>query len=142
MTEEKKESEDKVPKEGPLPELPPEVLDKLPPEERVRVVREMSTLMMGMARFPVRSPIYEKINEEHINRIIENQDKNNDRIAKDRRSLRRYIFWGAIVTLLAFVALLVFFQVQQAGEMVINLIIAFFSFVGGVGGGFALSKFV
>ena len=94
-----------------------------------------------MGRFSIGNPLHEKITEGHIDKIIDGVDKTNERIANDRKSIRRYVFYGAAFFLLVFVALLVFFNLQGADDTVLNLLIGGFSFVGGVGGGFALSRF-
>ncbi len=135
----KEKKEDPQEKKKPL--LPESVLDSIPEKDRPNFVREM-TAMLTMGRFTSGNPLHEKITGKHIDKIIDNYDKNNDRIANDRKSTRRYVFSGAIIFFLVFIGLLVFFKVQNSDDTVLNLLIGFFSFVGGIGGGFTISRFV
>ncbi len=139
---EKRKKKDKE-KEGKDEEslIPSEILEKLPAEDRSKILRQF-TATMALGRVSVGNPLHEKITEKHIDKIIDGVDRTNDRIANDRKSTRRYVFYGALTFLVVFVGLLVFFKLQGAGDTVLNLIIGGFSFVGGIGGGFALSRFV
>ena len=118
------------------------LLSDIPEEDRPKIVKQVTSMMGMMGRFSSGNPLHEKITSKHIDKIIDNADKSHDRVASDRSSTRRYLFCGAIITFLVFVGLLVFFKLQGSDDMVLNTLIGFFSFVGGVGGGFTISRFI
>ena len=132
--------QDKPKDEGSKSLISEEIINKIPEADRPRIIQEYTSMMMG--KFPASNPIYNKITSKHIDKVLDNTDKHDDRVAKDRSSTRRILCGVVIFTIVIFVFLLVFFQMQESSDTVLNILIAFFSFVGGIGGGITLNKFL
>jgi hypothetical protein len=115
--------------------IEPDLIDKLPPEARKVVVTALST----QHRYGQYNPISEKITSEHIDKILDITEKEDDRDFKESQSVRRYF----LVYLLIFVAIFVFLTVFLVGsetELYKELIKLLAVFAGGFGGGFGLKS--
>ena len=134
--EESKQGEEKV---GAIEKFPEE-LENLPPE----IKREI-TAFLSMQRFsgsvsPL-SPIREKINEQHISKILEIAEKDDERAFVDTQSARRYGFFTFIVAILFLVFLTVFLVNKDVAvyQDIIKLLIIF---GGGFGSGFGFKGYL
>ncbi|MCY4046810.1 MAG: hypothetical protein OXF42_01685 [Candidatus Dadabacteria bacterium] len=108
-----------------------ESLENLPPEEK----KIVETSMLAMRHFgPVPHPLADKINAEHIDKILEMTDKKSDLAHKDKSESRRYFFTSAAVV----VAVFVFLTIYLAGphtDIYMKLIETILAFLGGLGSG-------
>jgi hypothetical protein len=131
---------------GPSPDfvIPPDIVKEIPENIRPRVIKEMTTFMASsfMGQVPIPNPIISKINESHIDKIIDNAEKEDARQAESGKSIRRYIFGGFIAILAVVIALVIFLVLQNSTSILVNLIIALFSFAGGLGAGFGAGKYL
>lgn len=91
---------------GDLEKIAPE-LANLPPEVQ-RVVQ--ATLSMQQISTPFVSPILGKVNENHISKILEITEKQDERAFADTQSARKYTLINTILVLIFFGFLTVFFS--------------------------------
>ncbi len=135
-TEKKQDSE--APKEKTASRLDPELLEELPPEVKKQVVE----FGMSMQRFgPVPNPISEKINEKHIQKILEIAEKDDERSFKDLKESRKY----TLLYILVFAVLFIFTTVFLVGsdkDLYKEIIKLFSVFMGGLGGGFGIKSYM
>ncbi|HSS20898.1 MAG TPA: hypothetical protein VLL54_12560 [Pyrinomonadaceae bacterium] len=144
MTDEK-EPDSKKPDEGetknkngekPSP-LEPEVLEKLPPEVR-KVVESFS--LQAFSAGPMTNPVLGKVTEGHIDKVLDQGEKDSDREFQDRRSTRKYNLLYALIA----AALFVFVTIYLAGqdkELYRDLLTKIIIFFGGTGAGYGIKAF-
>jgi hypothetical protein len=128
--------QDKTDGEKPPSPIDAEVLDKLPPEVR-KVVESFS--LQAFAG-PVYNPVLKKITEGHIDKVLEQTEKDSEREFKDR--LRSRIF--ALLYGLLAAALFVFVTIYLAGqdkELYRDLLTKIIIFFGGAGAGYGVKAF-
>ncbi|OUL26704.1 hypothetical protein [Nostoc sp. 106C] len=83
----------------------PEELESLPPE----IKREIKTfLSMSRLSTSSSSPILDKINQQHITKILESVDKDSERAFIDAQQARKYNLISIFIFLAVFVFLTVF----------------------------------
>jgi hypothetical protein len=126
----------KQPPDDSIVPIPPDLLKQIPKDIRPKIESSVSTFMAeftGHSAMP--NPLLGKITETHISTIIENVEKDDVRQADAAKSTRRYIFAGFLAVVLVAVALVIFLVKEQSTAVLINLIIALFSFAGGFGTG-------
>jgi len=111
---------------------PPELMEAIPEEMRPRLRKAFHSMEMS-ASFPARHPLVDKLNSQHIDKIIDYSEQDDIRQADTQRSGRRYMFAAFIVLACIFVGLLIFFQRSGATDQVVNLIIGVLSLAGGFG---------
>lgn len=117
-----------------------EELENLPPD----VKREMS-LILSMQRFsgsisPL-SPIREKINEQHISKILEIAEKDDERAFADTQSARIYGFLTFIVAT-GFLVFLTVFLVNKDVAVYQDVLKLLIIFGGGFGSGFGFKGYL
>lgn len=114
-----------------------EILSKLPPE-----ARKVVEVGMSMQRFgPMLNPLTEKINEKHIDKILEISAKDDERSFDDAAQSRKF----TLLYVLIFVALFIFLTVFLVGtdkELYKEAIKLFAVFLGGFGGGFGIKSYM
>ena len=117
--------------------IPEELLQSIPVEERGKMV---SIIKQSMFSGVVKrnNPISEKITEEHITKLIENSDEQDKRDRKER-NVDKYFSLILIIIALVFVGFLIVF-LQSNEKLLITIITAIFSFIGGFGLGKSLKK--
>lgn len=113
-----------------MPDLPPEV-------------RRSVELMFSMQRMsgPMPSPLLQKIEPQHITKLLDSAEKTEQRAYDDAQASRR---WG-FAYLLVFCAVFVFatvFLVKADKELFKEVMKIGVSFVGGFGGGIGLKSYV
>lgn len=114
-----------------------EFLGKLPPEARKVVEFGMSMQRVG----PMPNPIVEKLNEGHIDKILEIAAKDDERSFADAGSSRKY----TLVYIVIFVALFIFLTIFLVGsdiELYKEIIKIFIVFLGGLGSGFGIKTYM
>lgn len=112
--------------------IPNEILEAIPEEERGRVASVIKqTMISGVMRRG--NPISEKITSEHITQLISKSDDQDRRDREERKSERNYNLF-LIILGLVFVAFLIVF-LQQNEDLLVKVVIAIISFVGGFGFG-------
>jgi hypothetical protein len=120
--------------QSPASPIAPEVLQKLPAELQRLVVSLQSVTA------PVFNPVLQKINEEHITKVLDQAESDSERDFSDRRSARRY---GLLYALLAAI-LFVFVTIYLAGqdkELYRDLLTKIIIFFGGGGLGYGIKAF-
>ncbi len=112
--------------------IPDEILESIPEEERGKVASVIKqTMISGVMR--KNNPIAEKITSDHIGRLIDKSDEQDQRDRKERKSERNYNLVLLIIGLVFVGFLIVFLQTNQ--ELLLKIVIAIVSFIGGLGFG-------
>lgn len=117
--------------------IPDEILEAIPFEDRSRfkaIVQE--TMVSSISKRT--NPIADKITSEHITQLISKSDEQDKRDRAERKGQRNYNLTLIIIGLL-FVGFLIVF-LQQNTELLIKIIVAIISFVGGFGLGKSTAK--
>ncbi|MDZ8104852.1 MAG: hypothetical protein RM338_04400 [Nostoc sp. DedQUE12a] len=106
----------------------PEELGNLPPE-----IRKQITTVLSMGRFSASSisPILNKINQQHITKILESVEKDSERAYLDAQEARKYNLVAICIFVAVFVFLTVFLVNKDVAvyQDILRLLIIF-------GGGF------
>lgn len=117
--------------------IPEEILEAIPEEERGRVASIIKqTMVSGVMRRS--NPIADKITTEHITQLISKSDVQDKRDREERKGERNYNLY-LIGIGLVFVGFLIVF-LQENEDLLIKIVIAIISFVGGFGFGQARKK--
>ena len=113
----------------------PEDLEGLPPE--------LKTFIMSMRGYsgPIPNPLASKINEDHIDKIIEASAKDDERRYKDMQQARKFhlIYFLAGIALFVFLTL---FLVGKDTELFKEIVKLFIVFVGGIGAGYGIKSYI
>lgn len=119
------------------PLIPDEILEAIPVEERSKVI---SVIKQSMISSVTRrnNPIADKITTEHITQLISKSDEQDKRDREERKGQRSYNLILLLIGL-AFIGFLVVF-LQRDKELLIKIIVAIISFVGGFGLGKSTTK--
>jgi hypothetical protein len=132
---ENKEAEDKKDDRQDSP-IEPEVLDKLPPEVR----KAVESFSMFSGSVPVFNPIYKKINENHIDKLLDQTEKDSQRDFEDTASSRRYGLLYTIIVLI-FLAGMTVFLVRTDKELYKEVLKLLLPFLAGIAGGYGLKAY-
>lgn len=138
---ESKQSSDKISnneEEGDLEKLSDE-LEQLPPQ--VRKVIETTLSMRGISSSSLISPISDKINEQHIDKILDIVEKDDERAFTDTQSARQY-FLITLIIVLGFFGSLTVFLVNKDVAVYQELLKIIIIFGGGFGSGFGYKGYV
>jgi hypothetical protein len=117
--------------------IPSELLNAIPVEERSKVISIIrQSMYSSVSRHG--NPIAEKITTEHISQIINKSDDLDKRDREERKNQRSY---NLILILLglSFIGFLIVY-LQKDKELLIKIIVAIISFVGGFGLGKSTGK--
>ena len=117
---------------------PPESHENLPLEMK-KVVETHMLSMHGVG--PAAHPLADKLNDEHISKILDIAKRNNDLARKDRKESR----WFAMFCVAGAVAFLVFLTMYLAkshAEVYEELLETIIALLGGFGGGFGLKSYL
>ena len=132
-----KSEEERSSKKDDIANVEPKSLKSLPPE--AKKVLEMG---MSMHRFgPMPNPLAEKINEKHIDKILELAEKDEERSFKDAGETRKF----TLMYVLVFAAIFVFSTVFLVGsdkDLYKEVIKLFAVFLGGLGSGFGIKSYI
>ena len=118
--------------------IPAELLKRMPPDVRKEVQR-MFVSMTGISG-PMAHPLTEKLDGDHIRQIIENVENGEQRDHQEGKDVRRLIMQIFIGVLIFVSFIFVFFTMTGKTDLIRMIIPLLVSIVGGVGGGFGLSK--
>jgi len=127
---------EKKPMKNELKSEEPELVEKQPSKmiERIETV-------MGRFSGPLLSPLESKINEKHIDKILEIKDKYDDNAFKDTQQARKFHLIYILVGVSIFV-FLTLFLVGKDTELFKEILKLFISFVGGMGAGFGIKHYM
>lgn len=116
----------------------PEILENLPPE-----LKRVMEVGFSMQKFsgPVASPLLEKINEKHIDKILDLSEKEDDRQYKDSQS-NKIIFISCFVIVILLFVFLTIHLAQSNSELYMEILKLSIAFVGGLGGGFGIKSYI
>jgi len=117
------------------PAIPDEILEGIEDKDERGLIRK-SLAFMGS--FPVQNPFAKKITPEHIGKIIDNSEKQDERDFKDKQRERLFIGFIILISLL-FVGFLIYLF-KDKNEVLIPLITGLLSFLGGFGVGRSSKK--
>lgn len=116
-----------------------ELGDKLSPEVRKGI--EAAFMSMESISRPLLSPLESKINEKHIDKILEIKEKYGDNVFKDTQQSRKF----QLVYVLIGVSVFVFLTLLLVGkdtDLFKEIIKLFVTFVGGIGVGFGIKSHI
>lgn len=104
---------------------------------------EVKKFMMSMQRMsgPIPHPLADKINDKHIDKILDLAEKDDERVFQDTSQSRRY----TLAYLALFVALFVFatvFLVGKDTELYKEILKLLAIFAGGLGSGFGIKSYM
>lgn len=117
--------------------IEPEILKSLPPEARKVIQIGMSTHRFGS----MPNPLTQKLNSQHIDKILEIAEKDDERAFKDAGESRKF----TLIYIIVFSALFVFLTVFLVGsdiELYKEIIKLFAIFLGGLGSGFGIKGYM
>jgi len=115
-----------------------EILDNLPPE--IKKVVEMGFSMQRISG-ATPNPILSKLNENHIDRILDIGEKEEDNSFKDSQSNKKYNLIYFIIGILLFIFLIVFL-VKDNKELFLEILKIGVAIIGGFGGGFGYKTYL
>ncbi|OQY01489.1 MAG: hypothetical protein B6I26_03955 [Desulfobacteraceae bacterium 4572_130] len=111
------------------------VLDNLPPK-----AKKIIEVGMSMHEFDsMQNPLADKINEKHIDKILELAEKDDERSFKDAGETRKF----TLIYLLIFAILFIFLTIFLVGsdkELYKEIIKILVIFLGGLGSGFGIKS--
>lgn len=118
--------------------IDPEIFEELPPE-----IREVVRTGISMQRIsgPMPNPLLSKINEQHIDKILDIADKEDTNSYNDAQSNKRY----SLFYFLAFIGLFIFITIYLAKtdkELFIDILKIIISIAGGFGGGYGYKSYL
>lgn len=125
----------KIPKPQPKVEEVP-VLEQLPPELKRSVETALSTQKSAT---PLPATLADKINEQHIEKVLELTAQEDNRRYMDNLQRRRYRLIYLVLGVACF-AVTAFFMVGEHTDLFKEIVKLFFVFVGGIGTGYALKS--
>ena len=118
--------------------LSPEATKDMPPD--IKKVLEFSSMSMSKVA-PMQNPLADKINEKHIDKILELAEKDDERSFKDAGETRKF----TLIYIIIFVALFIFLTIFLVGsdkELYKEVIKLFAIFLGGFGSGFGIKSYM
>jgi hypothetical protein len=117
--------------------IEPEVLDKLPPDTKKRLV-EMNSFMALSG--PLVPPFLKKINEEHISKVLEISDKDSQRAYDDAQATKKYTLAYIVLSFLLF-GFIVVYLADRNPALLKDILIVLGIFAGGFGSGFGVKAY-
>lgn len=115
-----------------------EIFENMPPE--IKKVVEMG---ISMQRFSgsMPNPLLSKINENHIDKILEISQKEEDNSYKDAQSTKKY---GLIyfILIILFIGFLICYLVDKDKSLLLTIIEKGLFIIGGFGGGYGFKAYL
>lgn len=138
VEEEQAKPGDDTEDDAPLPEPMEAVLERIPPEEREKV----RSLFLGLSQYvgPVPHPLFGKMSDEHLHKLIDGADKDNERSYQDRDSHRSHVRTLAISGMVLFLVSALLFMWMDQAQLLANLVQLGVAFAGGIGVGVGFTK--
>jgi hypothetical protein len=121
------------------PSIPPEVLERLPEDERERVLELFSAGMQVSG--PMANPLLNKLEPQHITDIIALSSRTIDATANDRRSSRLFGFLSLALLVAAALVVLLVFAIIGENDLLLEIVKLGGVGLGGFGGGYGFSAF-
>lgn len=116
--------------------FPQETFQKLPPELKQQILISMSSHRVGS----IPNPLVDKITPEHIAKVLDNVDKEDERNFKDQTVTRRYQFIYFVISL-GFLAFLIVYLSGIDKALMVEVLKLILTFLSGVGVGFGILKY-
>jgi hypothetical protein len=113
-----------------------EILQDMPPD----IKKKFLSISMGSFSRSILSPLESKINEKHIDKILDIKEKYEDNIFKDTQSARKFHLIYILIGVVLFV-FLTLFLVTRDKDLFKEIIKLFITFVGGIGAGYAIKSY-
>jgi hypothetical protein len=132
----KKENDEEV-SEGKDISEESDMLDNMPDGMKRKIQSFMSMGISGS----MLSPFESKINEKHIDKILEIKDKYDEKVFKDTQQSRKFLLVYILIGVSLFV-FLTLFLVGKDTELFKDIIKLFIAFVGGMGAGYGLKSYI
>ncbi len=117
---------------------PVELIERLPPE-----VKRMIGAVLSIERYsgPFPPQFFEKINEQHISKILEITERDEERTLEDAKSSRKYTF-GYVLTFVGLLVFLTVFLVHEDTELYKEVFKLLIVFGGGLGSGLGINQWM
>lgn len=123
--------------DGPEPGLiPPEVLERIPPQQRQLIERFEAIAAYG----PMRNPVLRQVRPEHVTTILANQAREMEIESQDRRDARRVYGWVGLALAVITVGAILVLALTGNQAIVESLLPFFTGLVAGGLGGFGFSE--
>lgn len=126
------------PEEDILPKEITEIVKGLP-EEEGKIIKERIQLMMSSFNMPSYNPLIKKITGEHIDKIIENSEKDDERGFRFACISKNYTLIFTILGIGVFIFLTIFLA-KDASNIYMDILKVAFGFLGGFGVGTFLRR--
>ncbi|GAI91758.1 unnamed protein product [marine sediment metagenome] len=134
----RKLAKNQEPEEDILPEEISEIVKKLPPEQGETIKKSME-FMMSAINVPYYSPLLRKLSGEHIDKIIEYSEKDDERSFKFALISKRHALILTIFGMGIFIFLTVFLA-KDSSNIYMDILKVAFGFLGGFGVGSFFKK--
>jgi hypothetical protein len=115
--------------------LEPELLESVPPEIR-REVNQFTAIIGGFANAG-QSPLVKKINEQHIDKLIQLSENESQREFQSAQADKKYNLLYVLIFCLVFTFLVVFLS-DKNPELLKDLLKVLAGFIGGFGSAYGL----
>lgn len=115
-----------------------EILDNIPPE--IKKVVEMGFSMQRISS-PMPNPLLSKINEKHIDKILDIAQKEEDNSYKDAQSTKKYSLVYFILIIL-FITFLIYYLGDKDKSLLLTIIEKGLYVLGGFGGGYGFKAYL
>lgn len=125
------------PKEEPEPRSPSE---RPEPEHPTEVVHETISFARAIFNLPPH-PFQGVMNAEHLTKLIEYEEKNEQRAFEDAKQLRKHTTWRLIILSLLFVFVVTFVGLANP-TMLVQVLEGLALFVSGVGAGLGVKSYL
>lgn len=116
--------------------IPKDVLEQLPPE-----IRKIVSMQVSSIGTPQHNPIISKINEGHIDKILDLAGKDDERTHNDVREARKYNLFYVLISVSIFIFLTIFLATSNT-DLYKEILKLFAIFAGGFGGGFGVKSYL
>lgn len=116
--------------------IEPEILKNLPPD-----VRKAVEFSLQAFSGPVFHPITKKITEAHIDKLLDQTEKDSEREFRDTQSSRKYGF-GAFLVICALFVFITIYLTHIDKDLYRDVFKVLVGLVGGFGGGFAFKGYL
>ncbi|GBD87613.1 hypothetical protein BMS3Abin03_01547 [bacterium BMS3Abin03] len=111
-----------------------EVIKKMPPQ-----IRRSISMMMTSGRMP--HPLFDKFNEQHIDKFLDGIQRDDDNEFK-MRSSNRWFQLVYVIIAIGFLSFLIFYLLPTDRDMFIEVLKIGVAFLGGIGSGYGLKSYL
>ena len=134
------DTEQPKPVESKQPQLLPDAMFPAgtPPEFKKKVTQAMEfgfSMTKGQS-----NPLFEKMNSDHVSKLLDIISADSERDYKDAASNKRYWFWVFFVIVALFIFCTVFFVVMKETTLLTQILTLIVGIGGGFGGGYGFCK--